>query len=122
MGYNNGIISHCFTTGNVSGYNDEWKLDVTSLGGLVGGNSGTISDSWASGNISGGDSFIGYLGGLAGSNMGTIINCFATGNVTGIGNNSGYCIQIGGLVGVKRKSLLSWHYQQLFRDRRCQWQ
>ena len=100
VGYNNGIISHCFTTGNVSGYNDEWKLDVTSLGGLVGGNSGTISDSWASGNISGGDSFIGYLGGLAGSNMGTIINCFATGNVTGIGNNSGYCIQIGGLVGL----------------------
>jgi hypothetical protein len=99
-GSNDGTISHCFATGNVSGYNDEYKLDVGDLGGLVGGNVGTISDSWASGNISGGDSYIGYLGGLAGSNIGgTIINCFATGNVTGIGNSSGNCIQIGGLVG-----------------------
>ncbi len=100
VGSNNGTISHCFATGNVGGYNDEWKLDVTGLGGLVGNNFGTISDSWASGNISGGDSFIGYFGGLVGSNIGgTIINCFATGNVTGIGSGSGNCIQIGGLVG-----------------------
>jgi hypothetical protein len=29
VGSNTGTISHCFATGNVSGYNDKWKLDVT---------------------------------------------------------------------------------------------
>jgi hypothetical protein len=74
----------------------------------VGGNSGTISDSYATGNVTAGYCFIAYLGGLAGSNFGgTISNCFATGTVTGLGNTSGNCILIGGLIGSSSGTIIN---------------
>jgi len=105
---NAGLVSNCYSTGNVSGR--------SSVGGLVGGNSGLVSNCYSTGNVSG-DSCVGGLvgengalcivtssystasvsgsaevGGLVGSNAGTVSNSSCTGRVTG----NDY---VGGLVG-----------------------
>ncbi len=81
VGYNRGIVSNSYATGNITGGND--------VGGLVGWNSGIVSNSYATGNITGGD----WVGGLVGcNNAGTVTNCFATGTATGSS-------AVGGLVG-----------------------
>ena len=91
VGRNDGIISNCSATGNVTG-NDY-------IGGLVGNNYGTVSNNYVTGNITGNN----YIGGLVGNNDDTVINCYATGNVTG--NN-----YIGGLVGDNSGGTLSISY------------
>ena len=79
-GVNSGTISHCSTSGTVSGTSD--------TGGLAGYNSGTISKCSASGVVGG----TYHAGGLTGYNSGTISNCSASGVVGGTS-------QVGGLVG-----------------------
>jgi len=81
VGYNNGNVSNCYSTGDVSG---EYRV-----GGLVGGNGGNISDCYSTGDVNGD----GFVGGLVGSSSeGSVLNCYSTGCVSGI-----YCV--GGLVG-----------------------
>ena len=93
-GYNS-IVSNCYATGSVSGYNY--------LGGLCGYNSGTIGNSYATGSIAGG-MYSDFLGGLSGENRsGTITNCFATGSIEG-GSRSDY---LGGLCGSNRYGSIS---------------
>jgi hypothetical protein len=82
VGYNNGTVSNCYATGEVSGGYD--------VGGVVGNNyhNGSMSNCYATGDVSGAY----QVGGVVGKNYGTISNCYSTGNVSGTGN-------VGGMVG-----------------------
>jgi formylglycine-generating enzyme required for sulfatase activity len=82
-GSNNGTVTHCYSTGAVSG--------VNRIGGLVGMNSGTVTQCYSTGTVDGND----FVGGLAGWSNITVIQCFSKGTVTG----KDY---VGGLVGLKR--------------------
>jgi len=109
-GVNDGSISNCYSTGDVSGGQD--------VGGLVGRNFSSVSNCYSSGNVSGSDE----VGGLVGENYsyGSISYCCSTGDVNGedsvgglVGLTSGYCsvsncystgnvsgeYRVGGLVG-----------------------
>jgi hypothetical protein len=119
VGENLGIVSNCYSTGNVSGssivgglvgqngvvlppptfsikagyiYNSCSTGSVqgnSCVGGLVGGNSGFVSDCNSTSSVNGFDS----VGGLAGGNWyGSVSHCYSTGDVSGV-----YCV--GGLVG-----------------------
>ncbi len=119
-GSNQGIVSHSYATGSVSGYG--------CVGGLVGSNDfGLIRSSYATGSVSGGFK---YLGGLAGcNNRGKIIASYATGSVSGdtrvgglVGDNDGWVITsyasgsvrgqkyVGGLVGNHKDGQISASY------------
>jgi hypothetical protein len=89
VGYNEGTISNCNSTGNIADGNSSQYL-----GGLVGENTGNISNCYSIGTIASGDG-AGYIGRLAGGNAGSINNCYSTGTTTS-GDHSG---GIGGLVG-----------------------
>jgi type II secretion system protein G len=78
VGYNNGTITNSYATGSVTGYNEY-------TGGLVGRNYGALTNCYATGEVTG-DS---YTGGLAGQNNGTIENCYTTGNVNGVNRTGG---------------------------------
>jgi hypothetical protein len=82
VGWSNGGISNCFSTGDVTGGDHAYYV-----GGLVGINPsefGNINDSYSTGAVSGG-SYSLSIGGLVGGNCtGSIIsNCYSTGAVTG---------------------------------------
>ena len=82
MGWNEGTVTGCHATGNVSG-ND-------SVGGVVGVNYfGTVTGCHATGNVSGGGN---YVGGVVGYNntYGTVTGCYWSvydGNGIGYGSN-----------------------------------
>jgi hypothetical protein len=80
VGWNDGTITNCYSTGSVSGY---WGV-----GGLAGENDNTIANCYSTGNVSGNL----CVGGLVGENDNTIANCYSTGSISG---NWG----VGGLVG-----------------------
>ncbi|MBW8040175.1 MAG: hypothetical protein FVQ85_09275 [Planctomycetes bacterium] len=75
-----GTISNSYAKGTVSGDSD--------VGGFVGRNRGTLSDCYATGDVTGEYG----VGGLTGLEFGTVIGCYSTGSVTGIQN-------VGGLIG-----------------------
>jgi hypothetical protein len=83
MGYEEyGIISNCYSTGQVSGY--------SLVGGLVGRNAGSISNCYSTCAVSGSYA---EVGGLVGENVSySISNCYSTGAVSGT-------YDVGGLVG-----------------------
>jgi len=83
VGANRGTVSHCYSSGSVTG-----ALDV---GGLVGSNIGTVSNSYSSSSVTG-DRW--GVGGLIGRSMhGSVGNSYSTGSVTANG-------EVGGLVGL----------------------
>ena len=93
LGYNdNGTITTCFTTGNVSAESNDW---YTRLGGMVGNNVGTFTNSYSSANVSADAS---HVGGFAGQNSGSLDNCYSTGHVSGSNRT-------GGLVGNNKNSI-----------------
>jgi len=84
VGYNDGEIMGCYSTGNVDG-----NIPV---GGLVGHSDGTIMNCYSTCSVSGGY----IIGGLVGLNdEGYTARCYSTGSVSGTGWN------IGGLVGYR---------------------
>jgi hypothetical protein len=97
VGWNRGIITDSYSTGNVSGGN--------LTGGMVGSNWEQIYNSYSTGNVTG------YytIGGFAGSSsiLSVIEDCYSTGNVVGDkisrGNNFGGFI--GSLSGAVKNSL-----------------
>ena len=119
VGYNDGIISNCYSTCSVSGGSSS-----SCVGGLVGfGIAGSISNCYSTGSVSSGSSsyFVGglvgngggisnchsmgtvsvgsgssYVGGLVGGLSGSLNNCYSTGSVS---SSTGTSIYIGGLVG-----------------------
>jgi len=83
-GENDGSVSNCYSTGEVTG-NDY-------VGGLVGDNHGSVSNGYSTGVVTGDD----YIGGLVGNACGSVSNGYSTGAVTGdnyigglVGNNHG---------------------------------
>ena len=73
VGFNNGIVTNSYSTGNVSG-------TVGMVGGLVGKNSDTVSNSYSTAYVNG----VVNAGGLVGDNWdGTVSNSYSTGNVMG---------------------------------------
>ncbi|UCF42602.1 MAG: hypothetical protein JSV99_08365 [Planctomycetota bacterium] len=82
LGYNDGVVSKCYSTSDVSG--------TVYVGGFVGGTgfSSVINNCYSQGAVDGYDA----VGGLAGFNMAEISNCYSAGQVAG--NNN-----IGGLIG-----------------------
>jgi hypothetical protein len=81
VGYNEGIVGSCSSTGGVTG--------KAFAGGLVGQNFGTVSNSHFTGTVAGDCN----VGGLVGHNYGSLSNSYSNGNVDGISS------QVGGLVG-----------------------
>jgi hypothetical protein len=72
-GFNNGIVTNSYSTGNVSGA-------IGMVGGLVGKNTGTVSNSYSTAGVRG----VANTGGLVGDNWrGTVINSYSTGSVIG---------------------------------------
>jgi hypothetical protein len=89
VGYSDGSISNCYSTGSVSGGSNSQEV-----GGLVGDNEATVNNCYSTSTVTGGDGSA-FLGGLVGDNYGSINNSYSTGTVTG-GDNSYY---LGGLSG-----------------------
>ncbi|MBN2063576.1 MAG: PASTA domain-containing protein, partial [Sedimentisphaerales bacterium] len=108
---NYGLISGCYSTGNVisdetigglcgiNGGTIDFSYSTCSVnggyslvGGLVGINYGSIYSSYATGSIAGGH----YVGGLVGENKGAITRSYATGSFKSAGWYPSY---VGGLVG-----------------------
>jgi hypothetical protein len=114
VGWNDGTVSNCYATGNVSGHSN--------VGGLVGSNyDGTVTYSHSNGSMRGSSSvggLVGFnrhivrnshsaasvrgtmVGGLVGANWfdGTVSNSYSTGNATGDESVYGYGEYVGGLV------------------------
>jgi hypothetical protein len=89
VGWNEGSISNCYSTGDVNGYG--------CVGGLVGSNckGSIVSNCFSTSNVNGGE----RVGGLVGENYyGSISNCYSTGDVNGYN-------YIGGLVGISNGSV-----------------
>lgn len=91
--YSKGSIENCFSTGDISGYND--------IGGIIGDlqtlagedtNRGIVQNCFSIGNIDGGSAS--YVGGIVGLSTGGshISNCYATGGVIG-------GLSVGGIAG-----------------------
>ncbi|MBP7052690.1 MAG: hypothetical protein KBE65_16895 [Phycisphaerae bacterium] len=76
-----GTMTHCYSTGSVSG--------DKSVGGLVGSNRGEVANCYSTGTVRGGSS----IGGLLGENGGDVINCYSKSTVVGDYDS------VGGLVG-----------------------
>ncbi|MCX8064134.1 MAG: hypothetical protein N3G21_03065, partial [Candidatus Hydrogenedentes bacterium] len=116
IGENQGTLSNCYSTGNISG--------VVSVGGLVGINDGKVENCYSICNVSGSQRTGGlvghngdkgillhcycigkvtnhhlYSGGVAGYNEGTITECYSDGNVVGY-------YEVGGLVGRNESKIL----------------
>jgi parallel beta-helix repeat protein len=126
VGSNEGTISNCYTTCDVTWAKGRWlrpldlpyELNAGSFGGLVGFNRGQISDCYTTGSIQGYNS----SGGLIGHNYrdmfdtdldhGVISNCYETGDVSGneyvgglAGENSGKidrCLAVGNVSGLNK--------------------
>ncbi|MHC4088201.1 MAG: GLUG motif-containing protein [Planctomycetota bacterium] len=97
VGWNSdsGIISNCYSTGDICGNNYY-------IGGLVGANGGNILNCHSNGSVIGTD-----VGGLVGINGGSISNCYSTGNVSdGIINGS----FVGGLIGIHHSGTITTCY------------
>lgn len=93
VGYNNGIVTDSYTTGNVNGI-------VGMVGGLVGKNTDTVDNSYSIASVSG----VVNAGSLVGDNWGgTVSKSYATGNVIGYS-----CV--GGLVAYNNKGTVSDSY------------
>jgi hypothetical protein len=93
VGYNNGIVTDSYSTGNVSGI-------VGMVGGLVGKNTYTVSNSYSTASVSG----VVNVSGLVGDNWdGTVSNSYSTGNVIG-------SLCVGGLVAYNNKGTVTNSY------------
>ena len=88
VGYNDGIITNCYATGDISAtivYSiNQTVAPSATVGGLVGrgGVDSNISNSFATGNVAiwGGEHA--FAGGFMGGNNGQATNCFAIGNIS----------------------------------------
>jgi hypothetical protein len=88
VGRNGSTVTHCYSTGTVSGKEE--------VGGLVGWNSGTVTQCYSTGAVIGaGDD----AGGLVGHNSGSLTDCYSTGAVSGSSQSGWWDEGVGGLVG-----------------------
>ncbi len=81
-GRNDGTVTNCYNTGNVTGN--------STVGGVCGENYfGTVTNCYNTGSVTGSND----VGGLCGRNDGTVNNCYNTGSVTGSNDVGGLCGQ-----------------------------
>ena len=78
VGHNRGSVTHCYSTGVVSGYNE--------VGGLVGFNGGTVTQCYSTGTVIGSG---GGVGGLVGSNGADVTGCFWDTQTSGQATSAG---------------------------------
>jgi len=83
VGQNDGVVTQCYSTGTVSG-----PFKSEGVGGLVGQNDGVVTQCYSTGAVSG----TWGVGGLVAINSGQVTQCYSTGAVSGGGS-------VGGLVG-----------------------
>lgn len=111
-GMNQGTVTNCYNTGNVTGSN--LVNSSSNVGGLCGNNYyGTMTNCYNTGNVTGKNlvnSSSSNVGGLCGyNNEGTVTNCYNTGKVTssyfGLGSNN-----VGGVCGKNRGSVTNCYY------------
>ena len=96
VGYNDdGTITNCYATGDVSSSSSSSGYCYSYAGGLVGYNSyGSMTNCYATGDVSSGSSYsysssYSYAGGLVGDNhSGTITDCYAMGDVSSSSQSS----------------------------------
>ena len=75
-----GTVTNCYNTGSVTGSND--------VGGVCGYNNRTVTNCYNTGSVEGTE----RVGGVCGYNYGaTVTNCYNTGNVTGSNDVGGLC-------------------------------
>ena len=75
-----GTVTNCYNTGSVTGSND--------VGGLCGYNNRTVTNCYNTGSVEGTE----RVGGVCGYNYGaTVTNCYNTGSVTGSNDVGGLC-------------------------------
>lgn len=88
VGYNDGEIENCYTTGRITG---------TESGGLIGINSqfGTVKYSWTGAYVM---ADFNEAGGFVGKNLGKIADCFSIGAVNSKDNAGAFAGQNGGLI------------------------
>jgi hypothetical protein len=113
LGGNNGIVSDCYSSGNIAGndcvggtigYNWDGSVSNTysagsvagerNVAGLVGINGGALTNCHSSSTITGWDS----VGGLAGTSKGSVANSYSSGTVTA-------WYSVGSLIGINEGSL-----------------
>ncbi len=87
-GSNEGTITNCYNTGNVTCSVTGNATGNGNVGGVCGENKGTIENCYNTGTVTASDS---YVGGVCGWNYGKITNCYNTGNLTGDGHVGGVC-------------------------------
>ncbi|MBW6537469.1 MAG: hypothetical protein K0B11_20845 [Mariniphaga sp.] len=80
VGMNDGAITNCYATGDVSVNEIGDNVGGLVAGGLVSSNYGTIENCYATGRVSGEED----IGGLVGKNNGVIHECSVTGDVSGV--------------------------------------
>ncbi len=111
-GMNQGTVTNCYNTGNVTGSN--LVNSSSNVGGLCGNNYyGTMTNCYNTGNVTGSSLETGSssnVGGLCGyNNEGTVTNCYNTGKVTsryfGFGSNN-----VGGVCGKNWGSVTNCYY------------
>jgi len=105
IGTNGGQVSRCYATGDIMGTTASW----TSCGGLIGQSWGTVTDCYATGSVTG-NIYIGGLVGYASSGGSQISNCYATGIATGLSVPEE--TSIGGLIGCSDITPSSSYYFQ----------
>ena len=88
-GYNNGIITNCANTANISG-------NLRHTGGIAGLNSGGIYNCYNTGSISSQGTFQPVVGGIAGWTNEVIERCYNTGSIT---CNTSTSSRVGGIAG-----------------------
>ena len=91
IGYNgNGTVTHCYSSGSVTGDED--------FGGLIGVNEGSVVSSYSTSSVTG----YSYSGGLVGyNNGGEVRKCYSTGSVEALVEDAG------GLVGYNEGDLIN---------------
>ena len=102
VGFNeNGVITDCYATGNVTGNRKNlFNLNSVRIGGLVGANEGEISDSYTMGDVMTIGNVL-IVGGLVGVNQGEISDSYTMGNVNSKGNHT----IAGGLAGTSSSAI-----------------
>ena len=95
----NGTVTGCYATGDVSGTGGGSSLRFVYVGGVAGYNAGTVTGCHATGSVSGTGSIV-FVGGVVGlTNFGTVTGSYATGSVSGTGDSSTSSVYVGGVVG-----------------------
>ncbi len=110
-GLNDGQITRCFATGNVTCEHSNVGSDIREIGGFVGlQNANTITECYATGNVLINSDAVALddvysFGGFVGDSQESISDCYSRGNVT-VTAGTGTAEAVGGFVGIHTSATL----------------